>query len=219
MNTLKNYSKKGIIIYTIITCFILILLILSLCFYFHQKKAHSDMKRHVSEQKLKSYATKHQAKTIGNEDAKVKIYVFEDLQCSDCKSLHKHLNEDLNNDINNGKVNITFLHHLVINDASTKMAHMEDVIKELNSTEDFETFQKEAYNNQQTKDPKTIVRHIDQISNKNEIFKAYDKIKNQKINNDGKKTFDIESTPTVFVNGDEIKNYNYIKKAVQKREH
>lgn len=206
MEKKKPNSK---IILTIFTLLMLIgLILVCYAFYNHFKTQTSNSKQeHVSNQSLENYANKHHAKTIGDPNAKIKIYAFQDFQCSDCKIFHTLITNELEQDIDNGNVNITYLNHQIVNDASTKYAHMSNIIAEKNSTIEYMDFIDKAFNNQEVKNPKEIVKETSSISNQNELFKAYDKVKNKKLPNDDTKEFNIDGTPTVFVNGDKLKDY------------
>lgn len=206
---MKKKKPNSKIILTIFTLLMLIgLILVCYAFYNHFKTQTSNSKQeHVSNQSLENYASKHHAKTIGDPNAKIKIYAFQDFQCSDCKIFHTLITNELEQDIDNGNVNITYLNHQIVNTASTKYAHMSNIIAEKNSTIEYMDFIDKAFNNQEVKNPKEIVKETPSISNQNELFKAYDKVKNKKLPNDGKKEFNVDGTPTVFVNGDKLKDY------------
>ena len=216
---MKKKKPNSKIILTIFTLLMLIgLILVCYVFYNHFKAQTSNSKQeHVSNQSLKNYANKHHAKTIGDPNAKIKIYAFQDFQCSDCKIFHTLVTEELEQDIDNGNVNITYLNHQVVNIASTKYAHMSNIIAEKNSTIEYMDFIDKAFNNQEVKNPKEIVKETSSISNQNELFNAYDKVKNNKLPNDGKKEFNVDGTPTVFVNGDKLKDYTDIVDKVKEQ--
>ena len=95
---------------------------------------------------------------------------------------------------------------------------MAKIIQNNNSTLEYEAFINEALNHQNIKDPKQIVKHIDTISNSKELFKKYDKIKDSKPSQkEVKEKFNLNGTPTVYLNGELIKNYNDTNDIVEKK--
>lgn len=217
----KKKPNSKIILTIFITLMIIGFILVCFAFYNHFKTQTSESKQkhdHVSNQSLQNYANKHHGKTIGDPNAKIKIFAFQDFQCPDCRTFHILVDEELQQDIDNGKVNITYLNHHIINDASIKYAHMANIIAEKNSTVEYMDFIDKAFNNQDVKNPKEIVKETSSISNQNELFKAYDKVKNDKLPNDGKKAFNIDGTPTVFVNGDKLNDYTDIVDKVKEEQ-
>ena len=164
----------------------------------------------------------------GNENAKVKIFVFESLTCSYCADFHKKIYPNLKNDfidkglvqiyfknfpldlaglnaskithcLNNDK-RLIFLHHLYENQNEWLMAEtIEDINKNL----------KKALDN-------FGIKNIDfqKCINDKEIE---DLILNERI--EASKKYKIQSTPTVVINEkkfDKPLEYKNLKKAIEK---
>lgn len=183
-------------------------------FLYHK---HKDNIQHINQSQLEQYSKKHHGKTIGDSHADVKLVVFQDLQCPDCRKFHDKIIKPLEHDIDNGSINVTYLNYPMINQASHQFAYMTDIIQHENSTEDYEAFIEEAYHHQNIKNPKQIVMHVPSITNQKDLFKQFDTVKNKKYQNNSQKELHIKGTPTVFLNGDLKKHYLNIKPEIKKK--
>lgn len=214
---MEKQKSKTIISIVIIGFIIGIALIL---FAFYQTSVNKKSEQsHISEKTFHQYIKQHNIKTIGDENADLKLVVFQDLQCKDCKNFYNNIiKQKLNDKIDNGYVSLTYIPYNVVNDTSYKMSHMAKIIQNNNSTLEYEAFINEALNHQNIKDPKQIVKHIDTISNSKELFKKYDNVKDSKPSQkELKEKFNLNGTPTVYLNGELIKNYNDTNNIIEKK--
>lgn len=214
---MEKQKSKTIISITVIGLIIGIALVI---FAFYQASINKKSEQtHINEKTFQQYIKQHNIKTIGDENAELKLVVFQDLQCKDCKNFYNNMiKQKLNDKIDNGYVSLTYIPYNVVNDTSYKMSHMAKIIQNNNSTLEYEAFINEALNHQNIKDPKQIVKHIDTISNSKELFKKYDNVKDSKPSQkELKEKFNLNGTPTVYLNGELIKNYNDTNDIIEKK--
>ena len=162
----------------------------------------------------------------GNENAKIKIIIYESLTCSHCANFHKDVYPSLKKEyIDTGLAKIEFRHFPL--DLAAFNASKITQCKEDQSLEIMESF----YGNQQA-----WVKGgtVDEINNnlKNFIEKEGFKINFEKcINNkeiedfilndriEGVKEFEVNATPTIIINNKKFEktlNYKNLKKALEK---
>ena len=167
--------------------------------------------------------------SIGSPDAKVTVKVFSSLTCPHCANFHNSIFHDLKKDfIDKGLVK--FEHHAFPLDLAALNAEV--VIRCQNDNEKKFEFLGEIYNKQKIwavgSDIDKINDLIKQIGKglnltdekMNECLKnsdVQDEILNQRI--EAQKKYNIESTPTVIVNGKKYKSkvdYKTFKKIIEK---
>ena len=167
--------------------------------------------------------------SIGNPDAKVTVKVFSSLTCPHCANFHNSIFHNLKKDfIDKGLVK--FEHHAFPLDLAALNAEV--VIRCQNDNEKKFEFLGEIYNKQKIwavgSDIDKINDLIKQIGKglnltdekMNECLKnsdVQDEILNQRI--EAQKKYNIESTPTVIVNGKKYKSkvdYKTFKKIIEK---
>ena len=162
----------------------------------------------------------------GNENAKIKIIIYESLTCSHCANFHKDVYPSLKKEyIDTGLAKIEFRHFPL--DLAAFNASKITQCKEDQSLEIMESF----YGNQQA-----WVKGgtVDEINNnlKNFIEKEGFKINFEKcINNkeiedfilndriEGVKEFEVNATPTIIINNKKFEktlNYKNLKKSLEK---
>ena len=167
--------------------------------------------------------------SIGSPDAKVTVKVFSSLTCPHCANFHNSIFHELKKDfIDKGLVK--FEHHAFPLDLAALNAEV--VIRCQNDNEKKFEFLGEIYNKQKIwavgSDIDKINDLIKQIGKglnltdekMNECLKnsdVQDEILNQRI--EAQKKYNIESTPTVIVNGKKYKSkvdYKTFKKIIEK---
>ena len=167
--------------------------------------------------------------SIGSPNAKVIVKVFSSLTCPHCANFHNSIFNDLKKDyIDKGLVR--FEHHAFPLDLAALNAEI--IIRCQNNNEKKFNLLEEIYNKQKTwaigSDINKINDLIKQIGLRfdlteekmNKCLKddqAQDEILNQRI--DAQKKYQIESTPTVFINGKKYTSkvdYKAFKKMIEK---
>tara|TARA_B100000963_G_scaffold318836_1_gene300206 strand:- start:528 stop:1118 length:591 start_codon:yes stop_codon:yes gene_type:complete len=167
--------------------------------------------------------------SIGSPDAKVTVKVFSSLTCPHCANFHNSIFHNLKKDfIDKGLVK--FEHHAFPLDLAALNAEV--VIRCQNDNEKKFEFLEEIYSKQKVwavgSDINKINDLIKQIGKDfnltedrmNSCLKdsaAQDEILNQRI--EAQKNYNIESTPTIIVNGKKYKskvNYKTFKKIIEK---
>ena len=162
----------------------------------------------------------------GNQDAKIKIIIFESLTCGACGNFHKNVYPDLKKDfIETGLVKIEFRNFpldLAAFNAS-KIAHCKndgkaDLLHNL-----FEN-QKEWVKGQTIEDFNKNLKKFVKKNAKDLDFDTClidkdieDHILNDRI--DGVKNYDVDATPTLIINDkkfDNPQNYKKLKKTLKK---
>tara|TARA_Y100001970_G_C14197283_1_gene838859 strand:- start:573 stop:1154 length:582 start_codon:yes stop_codon:yes gene_type:complete len=164
--------------------------------------------------------------TIGNENAKVQIIVFESLTCSHCASFHKKILPNLKKDfIQTNKIKITFksfpLDLAALN--ASKIAHCKNDgdLKILHL----------LFQNQEKwivgKKLEDINSNLSEIIKKNNLDLNFEKcINDQNLENHilddrviGVKKYKVNSTPTLFINQKKFEKtltYKNLKKEIEK---
>ena len=167
--------------------------------------------------------------SIGNPNAKVIVKVFSSLTCPHCANFHNSIFNDLKKDyIDKGLVR--FEHHAFPLDLAALNAEI--IVRCQNNNEKKFNLLEEIYNKQKTwaigSDINKINDLIKQVGLRfdlteekmNKCLKddqAQDEILNQRI--DAQKKYQIESTPTVFINGKKYTSkvdYKAFKKMIEK---
>ena len=167
--------------------------------------------------------------SIGSPNAKVIVKVFSSLTCPHCANFHNSIFNDLKTDyIDKGLVR--FEHHALPLDLAALNAEI--IVRCKNNNEKKFNLLEEIYNKQKTwaigSDINKINDLIKQIGLRfdlteekmNKCLKddqAQDEILNQRI--DAQKKYQIESTPTVFINGKKYTSkvdYKAFKKMIEK---
>ena len=162
----------------------------------------------------------------GNENAKVKLIVYESLTCSHCANFHKDVYPSLKKDfIDTGLVKIEFRHFPL--DIAALNASKISLCKQDQSLEILE----KLYSNQQAW---IKGKEIEEVNNnlkeflKNAGFDIdFEKCINNKeiedyVLNDrieGTKNFKVNSTPTIIINNEKFEkslNYKNLKKTLEK---
>ena len=164
--------------------------------------------------------------TEGNENAKIKILVYESLTCSHCADFHKEVYPDLKkNFIDKGLVKIEFKNFpLDIGGLNaSKIAHCKNDGK--SDILHFLYYNQNMWTKGQTIDQ--INLNLEAIINKENFGIDFNKcINNKKIEDyilegriEGIKKFEINSTPTLIINNkkfDKPLTYKNLKKAIEK---
>ena len=167
--------------------------------------------------------------SIGSPNAKVIVKVFSSLTCPHCANFHNSIFNDLKKDyIDKGLVR--FEHHAFPLDLAALNAEI--IIRCQNNNEKKFNLLEEIYNKQKTwaigSDINKINDLIKQVGLKFDLTEekmnkclndnqAQDEILNQRI--DAQKKYQIESTPTVFINGKKYTSkvdYKAFKKMIEK---
>ncbi len=173
-----------------------------------------------------SYADTVKPIIDGNDDAKIKIIIFESLTCSHCANFHKNVYPDLKKEfidkgilsieyksfpLNIAALNASKLAHCK-NDGSSKLLHFlydnqnkwanGSSVEELNKNL-IETIRSENFNidDQKCLDDKILEDHV----------------LNDRI--EGVKKFNINSTPTILINGKKFEKsitFKNLKKSIEK---
>tara|TARA_B110001454_G_C12621218_1_gene392929 strand:+ start:221 stop:811 length:591 start_codon:yes stop_codon:yes gene_type:complete len=171
--------------------------------------------------------TKYEIKE-GNENAKVKIYIFESLTCPHCADFHKNIYPNLKSDfIDKGLVQIYFKNFPLdlagLNAAKT--THCLNNDKRLVFLHHLYETQNEWVNGETIDDiNKNLKKTLDNFGIKNVDFQKC--IDNKEIENlvlneriEAFKKYKIQSTPTVVINEkkfDKPLKYKNLKKAIEK---
>ena len=162
----------------------------------------------------------------GNENAKVKLIVYESLTCSHCANFHKDVYPELKKEfIDEGKINIEFrnfpLDLAALNAA--KIAHCKN-----DGASDILHF---LYSNQDTcikgSNILEINKNLEKLIINSEFNLDFENcINNKKIEDyileeriDGFKQYEIEATPTLIINDKKFNktlNYKNLKKILKK---
>ena len=164
----------------------------------------------------------------GNENAKVKIFIFESLTCPYCANFHKNIYPDLKSDfIDKGLVQIYFKNFPLdlagLNAA--KITHCLNNDKRLIFLHHLYETQNEWTKGETIEDiNKNLKKTLDNFGIKNIDFQKCinDKeIENLVLNEriEASKKYKIQSTPTVVINGkkfDKSLKYKNLKKAIEK---
>ena len=164
--------------------------------------------------------------TIGNENAKVQIIVFESLTCSHCASFHKKILPNLKRDfIQTNKIKITFksfpLDLAALN--ASKIAHCKndgnsEILHHL-----FDSQNQWVKGNTIEELNQNIKNFIEKSNFKLDIEKCLsnkeveDHILEDRI--EGAKKFKLEATPTLIISGEKFDNptnYKKLKKFLEK---
>ena len=164
----------------------------------------------------------------GNENAQVKIFIYESLTCPHCADFHKNIYPSLKSDfIDKGLVQIYFknfpldlaglnaakiTHCLKENEKSLFLHHLYKTQNKWSKAETIEKINKNLKNELSNFNIKNI--DFEKCINNQEIE---DKILNERIT--ASKKFNIQSTPTVVINEkkfDKQLKYKYLKKAIEK---
>ena len=162
----------------------------------------------------------------GNENAKITIIAFESLTCSHCASFHKDIYPKLKKEyIDTGLAKIEFRHFpldIAAFNASKIAQCKEDqsleILKSLYSNQQAwvkgSTVEEANNNLKKFIEKEGFNLDFEQCINNKEIE---DFILNDRI--EGAKTFDINSTPTIIINGKKFEkslNYKNLKKSLEK---
>jgi len=164
--------------------------------------------------------------TEGNENAKIKILVYESLTCPHCADFHKEIYPDLKkNFIDKGLVKIEFKNFPldIAGLNASKIAHCKNDGK--SDILHFLYFNQDMWTKGQTIDQ--INLNLEAIINKENFGIDFNKcINNKKIEDyilegriEGIKKFEINSTPTLIINNkkfDKPLTYKNLKKAIEK---
>lgn len=162
----------------------------------------------------------------GNENAKVKLIVYESLTCSHCANFHKDVYPSLKKDfIDTGLVKIEFRHFPL--DIAALNASKISLCKQDQSLEILE----KLYSNQQAwikgKEIEEVNNNLKEFLKKAGFDIDFEKCINNKeiedyVLNDrieGTKNFKVNSTPTIIINNEKFEkslNYKNLKKTLEK---
>ncbi len=203
-------SKKGI---SIVLVIILICLGLSTFLIFEHQPRSANQGKEAEIIKLNVKDRPH----LGNPNAKVQIVYFGDYQCPWCKKFEEEIIPKLKKDyLNNGKASFYFVNEVVLGDDSFLAANASEIIlKEYPAS--YWKFHNELFAHQGQENSgwinqqsllnyaKKSVSGLDQKKFLNEL----NAIKYQESIHDDLKLgekWDVTGTPTVFINGNEVKN-------------
>ena len=158
-----------------------------------------------------------QAKNIkGDPNSKIQVVVFNDYKCPHCYDFNKETkNGKLKSYINNGDIAYTTINHPIVNQSSKDFAHMDDLISKNVNNKIYWQFHDKAYNVESPKDALNTLNISEGLKQKlkNNYYhirsKDYTTKKNEEL-------FNINETPTIFVNGIEVKNKDEIIKSIEK---
>lgn len=211
---MKKLSKnQGIIIMGVL--FLALIVAILIAIYHNTHTSPKEVNR-----ELKQYAKKHHIPSQGDKDAKHKMYVFTDFQCSHCYKYHENeYQEVVKPMIEKGNVEYTEIHLPVINHRSHQFAQMTRAISNTGHNDSFYQYSNEAYQHQGIdKDPVTVLKrlHLDK-KDEQDIIDAYRKHEDDEIDKkEIKNKFNAESTPTVFIDGKPITKTKDIKTKLEK---
>lgn len=152
---------------------------------------------------------------LGDEDAKVQIIEFGDYKCPACKSFGESFVPLILEDfVNNGDVSFYFMNYDFINKDSTRAANFAEVVYKELGDEIFWNFHELLYANQPADEAldyfteEKLVELLGKVALPDDVIKvkeAFDAGEGKKaleIDNEYVEELRIQSTPSVFINGE-----------------
>lgn len=193
-----------------------VILIISIAFiiismYNQQNSRNNDIN---NKKQLEKIINKSDVKTVGSKNSKNQIVVFSDYRCPDCYNFHKQYKNELYKLIKQGHISYTEVPYKVIDKKSDKYASIDIAAGKVLNDEDYLKFKDKAYNlaiNNNSNVKNSINQFNQQQQNK--ILKFYNK--NYKINNSLGELMNVNSTPTIFVNGKQVHSINELNKELR----
>lgn len=202
---MKNRSK-----YLILCLFgILILCLVALVTYKiinDHSNDETDQLSDTKEEKLVDTIKKSHVKNIGQHNAKNQIIVFTDYRCPHCYDFHQSEKDELYQLINKGKIKYAEIPYRVIDRYSDQFANADKAASKILNDKEYWQFKNKAYKEAAKQSP-----NVENIIDDQKVKVEYQKIRNNTIDNSIAEEVNVNSTPTIFLNGKVVSSMKELK--------
>lgn len=213
MKMSEDRTKNIILLFMLGIFIILLAIAIALAFF---KSNYSDEDR---ERDVEKYIKRYDIPYRQSSSAKHTMVEFTDLRCPDCRTFHeRYYRSHLQEKVENGKLNYVSIYYPVVDKKSYDYANMTRAISQSGHNDVFYRFVDIGYETSRIdNDPtKTLKRLSLSAKDEKDILSKYNKIKGQKVNKkELEDTFNINQTPTIFIDGEPITDVNKIEEKLE----
>lgn len=179
-----------------------------------ENKNESQSTFKLNENDLKNAVNKSKVKMVGSKQAKNTVFVFSDYRCPDCYDFHNKSKHIINELIKNKKIKYAEIPYRVIDKQSDHFASLDIAASQVLNDKDYMKFKNDAFEEAAYDEP-NLKKALKSLSQKDQdkIMNKYDQ--SYKINNNIGQSFNIHSTPQIFVNGKKVESSKQLKQELK----